>query len=116
MVNGVANFFRLCQPLAGLQPTGALEATNFYETSELKSTLERLVDFDRINEGTTRLSVGAVNVRSGNFVYFDTTTHSIRPGHVSSGKLAVDHAFQANRAISSKSSRGLRGNNLAGSP
>jgi NTE family protein len=75
-----------------------------------------LVDFDRINEGTTRLSVGAVNVRSGTFVYFDTTTHSIRPGHVSSGKLAVDHAFQANRAISLKSSRGLRGNNLARSP
>jgi hypothetical protein len=40
MVNGAANFFRLRQPLAGLQPTGALEATNFYETSELKSTLE----------------------------------------------------------------------------
>jgi len=29
-----------------------------------------------------RLSVGAVNVRSGNFVYFDTVTHTIRPEHI----------------------------------
>jgi len=28
-----------------------------------------------------RFSVGAVNVRSGNFVYFDSTTHTIRPEH-----------------------------------
>ena len=48
----------------------------------LKRTLERLVDFDRINAGTTRFSVGAVNVRTGNLVYFDTTTHTIRPEHV----------------------------------
>lgn len=30
----------------------------------------------------TRLSVGAVNVRTGNFVYFDTDTHTIGPEHV----------------------------------
>ena len=43
----------------------------------LRTTLERLVDFDRINAGEMRFSVGAVNVRSGNFVYFDSTTHRI---------------------------------------
>jgi len=32
------------------------------------------VDFDRINDGQMRFSVGAVNVRTGNFVYFDSTT------------------------------------------
>jgi NTE family protein len=54
----------------------------------LKSTLERLVDFDRINAGEMRLSVGAVNVRTGNFVYFDNETHTIRPEHVmASGSL-----------------------------
>src|SRR5580658_2904264 len=50
------------------------DAVSYYDISPLKATLERLVDFDRINAGGTRLSVGAVNVRSGNFVYFDTTT------------------------------------------
>jgi hypothetical protein len=37
------------------------------------SAPERFVEFERINFGETRLSVGAVNVRSANFVYFDTT-------------------------------------------
>ncbi len=69
-------------------PNGALEATSFYETKLLKETLERLVDFDRINDGATRFSVGAVNVRTGNFVYFDNSTHVIRPEHVmASGSL-----------------------------
>src|SRR5262249_25854968 len=50
------------------------DAVSFYDVSPLKATLERLVDFDRINAGGTRLSVGAVNVRTGNFVSFDSTT------------------------------------------
>ena len=88
LVNGAANFFQLRQPAAWLQPNGAPEATSFYETKPLKSTLERLVDFDRINAGAMRFSVGAVNVRSGNFVYFDTERHKIRPEHVmASGSL-----------------------------
>ena len=65
-----------------LSPAGTLEATSFYDTKLLRTTLERLVDFDRINAGETRFSVGAVNVRTGNFVYFDNTTHLIRPEHV----------------------------------
>jgi NTE family protein len=64
------------------QPGGTLGATSFYDTSELKHTLERLVDFDRLNAGMTRFSAGAVNVRTGNFVYFDTNTHEIGPEHV----------------------------------
>ena len=54
----------------------------------LKATLERLVDFDLINSGATRFSVGAVDVRTGNFVYFDNVTHQICPEHViASGSL-----------------------------
>ena len=59
-----------------------LRATSFYDTSLLVATLERFVDFDLINAGTTRLSVGAVNVRTGNFAYFDSTTHKIGPEHI----------------------------------
>ena len=40
------------------------------------------MDFDRLNAGMTRFSAGAVNVRTGNFVYFDTSTHKIAPEHV----------------------------------
>jgi len=88
LLSGAANFFELRQPAAWLQPKGTLAATSFYETKLLRGTLERLVDFDRINSGAMRFSVGAVNVRSGNFVYFDTETHKIRPEHVmASGSL-----------------------------
>jgi len=65
-----------------LQPGGTTAATSFYDTKQLKLTLERLVDFDRLNAGITRFSAGAVNVRTGNFVYFDTATHKIVPEHV----------------------------------
>ena len=41
-----------------------------------------------------RLSVGAVNVRSGNFVYFDTATHAIRPEHIM-GRAALPPRFSA---------------------
>jgi len=57
--------------------------TSYYDTGALKSTLERLVDFDRINSvKDTRLSVGAVNVRTGRLVYFDSATIAIHPEHV----------------------------------
>jgi NTE family protein len=56
--------------------------TSYYDTSALKSTLERLVDFDRINAREVRFSVGAVNIRTGNFAYFDNETTTIRPEHV----------------------------------
>ncbi|MDE2583571.1 MAG: patatin-like phospholipase family protein [Rhodospirillales bacterium] len=55
---------------------------SYYDTAPLRPTLERLVDFDRINAGRTRLSVGAVNVRTGNMTYFDSEEIEIRPEHV----------------------------------
>jgi NTE family protein len=63
--------------------------TSYYSTAALKQTLERLVDFDRINHAKdVRISVGAVNVRSGRFAYFDSAKIAIRPEHVmASGSL-----------------------------
>src|SRR5262249_54565975 len=63
-------------------------------TKALRSTLERLVDFDRINRGRMRFSVGAVNVRTGNFAYFDTTKETIRVEHVMASG-ALPPAFPA---------------------
>jgi NTE family protein len=59
--------------------TEKIRVGSFHDASGQKNTLESLVDFDRINVREMRFSVGAVNVRSGNFVYFDSTTHTIRP-------------------------------------
>jgi NTE family protein len=82
LANGASGFFAARPVTPWLQPGGTIEATSFYDTKDLKRTLEHLVDFDRLNAGITRFSVGSVNVRTGNFVYFDSTTHTIRPEHV----------------------------------
>jgi NTE family protein len=68
---GARGFFAPRVPPAPLWPIGSAEAQSYYDTSPLRKTLERLVDFDRINDLETRLSVGAVGVTSGNFRYFD---------------------------------------------
>ncbi|MEP6875880.1 MAG: patatin-like phospholipase family protein [Burkholderiales bacterium] len=82
MLFGVPGFFKPRFPPAPFQPRGTLEAISYYDTAPLKSTLERLVDFDRINSGPVRLSVGAVNVRNGNFEYFDSTKQRIDARHI----------------------------------
>jgi NTE family protein len=82
VTTGAPGFFKPRPIFPFAYPGGSIEATSLYDIASLKSTLERLVDFDRINSGTVRLSVGAVNVRSGNFTYFDTNTHKIKPEHV----------------------------------
>jgi len=82
LVAGAAGFFAPRVPGAWLQPPGSIEATSYYDTGPLKATLERLVDFERINAGETRFSIGAVNVTTGNFLYFDNTTHTITAEHV----------------------------------
>src|SRR6478672_3547002 len=68
---GVPGFFTPRLPPAPLWPPGSPQSQSYYDTSPLKKTLERLVDFDRINDLKTRLSVGAVGVTSGNLKYFD---------------------------------------------
>jgi NTE family protein len=68
---GSPGFFSPRVPPAPLWPKGSSQAQSFYDTDPLRKTLERLVDFDRINDLKCRLSVGAVGVTSGNFKYFD---------------------------------------------
>jgi len=94
MVNGVPGFFAPRYPPPPLQPNGAAAATSWYDTSPLRGTLERLIDFDRINAGEIRLSIGAVNVRTGNFAYFDNAQHRIEPRHVMASG-ALPPAFPA---------------------
>ena len=68
---GVPGFFTPRFPPAAIWPQGSPQSQSYYDTAPLRATLERLVDFDRINDLKTRLSVGAVSVTTGNFKYFD---------------------------------------------
>lgn len=82
MTQGLPGFFKPRQTNPWHQLSGATGATSFYDTNELLHTLNRLIDWDVLNEQSHRLSVGAVNVRTGNFRYFDSAIELIGPQHI----------------------------------
>ncbi len=88
LTEGQNGFFVPRSPFSGNGPAG-LGNTSYYDTAPLKGTLEALVDFDRLNDsGEMRVSVAAVNVKSGNFIYFDNTKERLRAEHfMASGAL-----------------------------
>jgi NTE family protein len=86
---GVPGFYVPRIPPPFIAPDGTTEALSVYDTSPLRETLQRLVDFDLINgDRSVRLSLGAVNVRTGRSVYFDSHDQTLEPEHVmASGSL-----------------------------
>ncbi|RTL53574.1 MAG: patatin-like phospholipase family protein [Bradyrhizobiaceae bacterium] len=78
---GVPGFFKPRFPSTPFWPSSP-HAVSYYDTSPLRETLLRLVDFDRLNDDGIRLSVGAVNIATGNFEYFDNTQRRIGPEHI----------------------------------
>jgi len=79
---GVPGFYRPHLFPFLFYPEGSEEALGVYNTQALRTTLENVIDFDLINSKAVRLSVGAVNVRTGNSTYFDNTKHHIGPEHI----------------------------------
>lgn len=79
---GANGFFGPRFPGPWLAQSGTTGATSFYDTAELRDTLVELIDFDLLNSGEKRLSLGAVNVRTGNFIYFDSAKMKIEPEHI----------------------------------
>jgi NTE family protein len=79
---GVPGFYEPRVPPPYLQPPGTPAAISFYDPSALAATLRRLVDFERLNGGEVRLSLGAVNVHTGNSQYFDSLDTRIEVDHV----------------------------------
>jgi len=79
---GVPGFFtpRLLPPM--LATPGSPEALSFYDSTPLAETLDRLIDWDLLNDGPVRLSVGAVNVETGNFRYFDNRSEKLDVRHI----------------------------------
>ncbi len=79
---GIPGFFQPRVPPPPFQPRGTAGALSLYDTTPLRATLGSLIDFDLINNGAVRLSLGTVNVRTGNSHYFDNTRERIGPEHV----------------------------------
>jgi len=84
MAFGVPGFFTPRLPPPYLQPEGTQEALSVYDTTPLRETLLRLIDFDLINHNrkNVRLSVGSANVHTGNSKYFDNRDDIITPEHI----------------------------------
>jgi predicted acylesterase/phospholipase RssA len=82
MAFGVPGFFSPRLTPAPLAAPGSDAALSYYDPAPLRSTLEELVDFDRLNQGGVRLSVGAVEVVSGDERWFDTAHERITVDHI----------------------------------
>ena len=79
---GQPGFFEPRQVSPFLASPGTTQAISYYDTTALRRTLESVIDLDRINSGAERLSLGAVNVRTGEQVYFDTIRQKLRYEHI----------------------------------
>ena len=102
MAQGQPGLFTPNFPSPWLRPRGAVGATAFYDSAPMHETLLKLVDFERINNGEIRFAVGAVNVATGNFAYFDNADHHDRAGaHHGQRRPATGAADDADRPASS---------------
>lgn len=82
LFSGQPGFFKPRVPPPYLVHGQSAASTSFYDTTPLAATLRQFVDFDLLNSGAVRASFGAVNVRSGNFAYFDSLKHKLEPEHI----------------------------------
>ena len=97
VTNGIPGFFRP-NPLAFASAEAKLgaESAGYYSTAPLLDTLNRLVDFERINRKEMRLTVGAANVRTSEMKYFDSRDMPLDARHVAASG-ALPPAFPAVR-------------------
>lgn len=95
VLGGIPGFFAP-NPAAFLGPMVPLgiDRAAYYSTEPLRQTLGRLVDFECLNRHKVRLSVGAVNVRSGEMRYFDSRDMALDAAHVMASG-ALPPAFPA---------------------
>jgi NTE family protein len=97
IAHGIPGFFRP-NPLAHLGESFPLgtERAGYYSTEPLEATLSELADFDRINGGRPRLTVGAAHVRTSQMRYFDSRDGRLDVRHIMASG-ALPPAFPAVR-------------------
>jgi len=85
-------------PAAFFSPHATLggEAAGYYSVDPMRRTLADLIDFDQVNGGPVRLTVGASRVTSSEMVYFDSRDMSLDLRHVMASG-ALPPAFPAVR-------------------
>ncbi|HEY9106320.1 MAG TPA: patatin-like phospholipase family protein [Roseateles sp.] len=95
VMRGIPAFFEPnLAALRGSQARLGVDKAAYYRTDPLRATLTGLVDFDQLRHGGTRLTVGAVNVKSGQMRYFDSRDEPVGLEHVMASG-ALPPAFPA---------------------
>jgi len=97
LTHGIPAFFTP-NPLAHAgdgYPVGADHA-GYYSSARLESTLAEFVDFDLINRGGPRLTVGAAHLRTSQMTYFDSRRCKLDVKHIMASG-ALPPAFPAVR-------------------
>ena len=79
---GAPSFFQPRIPPPVFTPAAAPIISASTTPSRSRACSRSLVDFDRINAQETRFGVGAVNIKTGNFIYFENQTHKIAAEHI----------------------------------
>jgi NTE family protein len=79
---GVPGFFRPNMLPPFMAMPGSPQALSLYDSSQLAGTLDDLVDWDLLNDGPVKIAVGAVEIESGNFHYFDSSKERLDARHI----------------------------------
>ena len=97
LMQGLSGFFKpSAAGLLGQHAALGIEQAAYYSTGPLRETLGKLIDLDYLHSQATRLTVGAVNARSGAMRYFDSRSEALRVDHVMASG-ALPPAFPAVR-------------------
>jgi len=97
LLTGVPGFFSPNPAMMwGVDAQVGIEQAALYSVEPLRKLLPRLVDFDLVNSGKPRFTLGLVGVRSGEMRYFDSRDETIELDHVL-GSSAIPPSFPAVR-------------------
>ena len=97
VMRGIPAFFEpSTAALRGTRANVGVESAAYYSTEPLRQTLGELVDFQSLQDGPMRLTVGAVNACSGAMRYFDSRRETLCVEHVMASG-ALPPAFPAVR-------------------
>lgn len=97
LLAGVPGFFLPNTALAwGVDAQVGIEQAALYSIDPLRKLLPSLIDFELVNSGKPRFTLGLVGVRSGEMRYFDSRSETIGLDHIL-GSSAIPPSFPAVR-------------------
>jgi NTE family protein len=97
IAQGITGFFKpnMLAHAGDHYPLGT-EQAGYYSTAPLQQTLRELVDFELVNRGSPRVTVGAAHVRTSRMHYFDSRDGRLDVRHIMASG-ALPPAFPAVR-------------------